>query len=57
MRIYSPPENHQLAKILFTAKLTKTVVAHEPVPYGYKHKHFQEHHALFTIPALETGEN
>ena len=41
MKVYSPPDNHQLAKIIFTAHLNRTAIAHEPVPYGYKHKHFQ----------------
>ena len=55
MKIYSPPENHQLAKILFAAQLSRTAVIHEPVPYGYKNKHFQEQNALFSTPALELG--
>lgn len=53
MKLYSPPDNHQLAKILFTANLSRTALTHEPVPYGYKNKHFQEQNALFTTPALE----
>ena len=52
MKIYSPPDNHQLAKVLFTAQLSRTNLTHEPVPYGYKHKHFQEQNPLFTTPAL-----
>jgi hypothetical protein len=53
MKLYSPPDNHQLAKIQFTARLARKTLAHEPVPYGYKNKHFQEQNALFTTPALE----
>lgn len=57
MKIYSPPDNHQLAKVLFTAHLSRTTVTLEPVPYGYKNKHFQEQNALFTTPALEVQPN
>lgn len=53
MKIYSPPENHILSKILFTARLFKTPLHHEAVPYGHKNKQFQEQNSLFTSPALE----
>jgi hypothetical protein len=41
MKVYSPPQNHQLAKILFAASLSRTTLTHEPVLYGYKHRQFQ----------------
>ncbi len=41
MKIYSPPDNHVLAKILFTARISRKSLTLEPVPYGYKHKQFQ----------------
>ena len=53
MKIYSPPDNHQLAKILFAAQLARTTVCLEPVPYGYKNKHLLEQNSLFSTPALE----
>ena len=53
MKLYCPPENHVLAKLTFTAKLARQDLTVEPVPYGYKNKHVQEHNALFTLPALE----
>lgn len=53
MKIYSPPDNHILSKILFTARISNTPIQHEVVPYGHKNKQFQDHHALFTAPALE----
>ena len=53
MKIYSPPANHVLAKIQFTARLSGTTLTHEAVSYGHKHRQFQEQHALFTTPALE----
>ena len=55
MKIYSPPDNHVLSKILFTARISNTTVQHEVVPYGHKNKQFQEHHSLFTSPSLEVS--
>lgn len=52
MKIYSPPDNHVLAKIQFTARLSGTILHHEPVSYNHKNKHFQEQHALFNTPCL-----
>ncbi len=57
MKIYSPPDNHILSKIIFTAKLSNTPLQHEVVPYGHKNKQFQDHHSLFTSPALEISHN
>lgn len=56
MKLYSPPDNHKLAKILFASRLFGKPVVHEPVPYSHKNKQFSEHNALFSIPALETAE-
>lgn len=55
MKIYSPPDNHILSKILFTARISNTNLQHEVVPYGHKNKQFQEHNSLFTSPALEVS--
>ena len=57
MKIYSPPDNHILSKILFASKLYGVNLQHEVVPYGYKNKQFQEHQALFTLPALEVSHS
>lgn len=53
MKIYSPPDNHILSKIVFTARISNTILQHEVVPYGHKNKQFQEHYSLFTSPTLE----
>ena len=42
MKIYSPPDNHILSKILFASKLYGVNLQHEVVPYGYKNKQFQD---------------
>lgn len=41
MKIYSPPDNHVLSKLIFAARISNTPVHHEVVPYGHKNKQFQ----------------
>lgn len=41
MKIYSPPDNHILSKLLFAARMSNTPIHHEVVPYGHKNKQFQ----------------
>lgn len=53
MKVFSPPNNHKLNKILFAAKLYNHSVEHVEVPFNHKNKQFQDAYPQSTLPALE----